>query len=63
LSRLKRIAPFLLLGPVSGPLTAGIVFNLRDGRPVLAGLYAIALAEFVFLLPVLTAKLSLQVFC
>lgn len=63
MSRLKRIAPFLLLGPVSGPLTAGIVFNLRDGRPVLAGLYAIALAEFVFLLPVLTAKLSLQVFC
>lgn len=62
MSRLKRIAPFLLLGPVSGPLTAGIVFNLRDGHPVLAGLYAIALAEFVFLLPVLTAKLSLQVF-
>lgn len=36
MSRMKRLAPFFLLGPVSGPLTAGIVFNLRGGRPVLA---------------------------
>ncbi len=56
---MKRLAPFFLLGPVSGPLTAGIVFNLRGGRPFLATLYAVALAEFVFLLPVLTAKLGL----
>ncbi len=57
---MKRLAPFFLLGPVSGPLTAGIVFNLRGGRPVLALLYALALAEFVFLLPVVTARLGLS---
>jgi hypothetical protein len=60
LSRLKRIAPFFLLGPVSGPLLAGVVFNLRDGRPVLAALYGLALLEFVFLLPVLTAQFGLR---
>ncbi|WP_332767123.1 hypothetical protein [Phenylobacterium sp.] len=60
MSRMKRLAPFFLLGPVSGPLTAGIVFNLRGGRPVLALLYALALAEFVFLLPVVTARLGLS---
>ena len=59
-SRLKRIAPFLLLGPISGPLIAGVVFNLREGRPVLATLYAIALAEVSFLLPYVTATLGLR---
>lgn len=61
MSRMKRLAPFFLLGPVSGPLTAGIIFNVRGGRPVLALLYGLALAEFVFLLPVVTAKLGLHV--
>jgi hypothetical protein len=59
MSRLKRLAPFFLAGPISGPLLAGVVFNLRDGRPVLAGLYAVALVECVVLLPALVAKLSL----
>ena len=59
MSRLKRLAPFFLIGPVSGPLLAGVIFNLRDRRPVLAGLYAVALIEFVILLPLITAKLSL----
>ncbi|MBT9472716.1 MAG: hypothetical protein V4514_22445 [Pseudomonadota bacterium] len=60
MSRIKRLGPFLLLGPISGPLVAGVVFNLREGRPVLASLYAMALAEFTFLLPVVTAHLGLQ---
>jgi hypothetical protein len=60
LSGLKRVAPFMLFGPVSGPLLAGVVFNLRDGRPILAGLYAIALAEAVIFIPAITAKLSLN---
>ncbi|MGZ3274212.1 MAG: hypothetical protein ACXU82_06990 [Caulobacteraceae bacterium] len=51
---LKRVAPFLLIGPISGPLLAGVIFNFREGRPVLGSLYAIALAEFVVLLPLLT---------
>ena len=60
LARLKRLAPFFLIGPISGPLLAGVVFNLRGGRPVLAGLYAVALVEFVVLLPVVTARLGLN---
>lgn len=57
---LKRVAPFFLAGPISGPLLAGVVFNAREGRPVLAGLYAIALVEFTFLLPYVTASLGLK---
>ena len=57
---LKRLAPFFLVGPVSGPLLAGVVFNAREGRPVLAGLYAVALIEFTFLLPYVTASLGLK---
>jgi len=51
---LARVAPFLLIGPISGPLLAGVIFNFREGRPILGSLYAIALAEFVILLPMLT---------
>ena len=61
MQRLKRIAPFLLAGPISGPLLAGVVFNWREGRPVLASMYAALLAEYTFLLPLVTAKLGLQV--
>lgn len=60
--RWKRLAPFFLVGPISGPLLAGVVFNAREGRPVLAGLYAIALIEFTFLLPYVTASLGLKLF-
>ena len=58
-ARLKRIAPFFLAGPISGPLLAGVVLNLKDGRPVLAGMYAVLLAQYTFLLPALIAKLGL----
>jgi len=54
MKRWARVAPFLLVGPISGPLLAGVVFNFREGRPVLGSLYAIALAEFVVLLPAFT---------
>ena len=60
MSRFKRLAPFFLVGPISGPLLAGVMFNFRGGRPVLGALYAIALAEYVLLLPSLAAKLSLR---
>ena len=56
MSRLARIAPFFLIGPISGPLLAGVVFNLRGGRPVLAGLYGIALVQYTVLLPTLVGK-------
>ena len=54
------LAPFFIFGPVSGPLLAGVVFNLRGGRPFLAGLYAIALVEFTFGLPYLIARLGVN---
>lgn len=60
MSRFKRLAPFFLVGPISGPLLAGVVFNFRDGRPILGGLYVIALVEYTFLLPALVAKFSVM---
>ena len=58
--RFKRLAPFFLIGPISGPLLAGVVFNFREGRPVLGSLYAILLAEMTVCLPLMTAKLGLH---
>lgn len=58
--RFKRLAPFFLAGPISGPLLAGVVLNLKEGRPVLASLYAVALTEVVVFLPLITAKLGLN---
>jgi hypothetical protein len=60
-SRLRKIAPFLLLGPISGPLAAGVVFNFREGRPVLGTLYAIALVEIAIVLPYVVTTLGLRV--
>jgi hypothetical protein len=57
--RVKRLAPFFLAGPISGPLLVGVVLNFREGRPVLGSLYAIALAEITIFLPLITAKLGL----
>jgi hypothetical protein len=59
--RFKRLTPFFLVGPISGPLLAGVVFNFREGRPVLGSLYAILLTELTIFLPLITAKLGLAV--
>jgi hypothetical protein len=59
-SRFKRLAPYFLVGPISGPLLAGVVINWRGGRPVLAGLYTIALIQYAILLPALVARLGLH---
>ncbi len=56
-SRWAKLAPFFLVGPVSGPLLAGAVFNLKGGRPILGGLYCLALALFAILLPTEAARL------
>ena len=61
MATLKRIAPFLLLGPITGPLIAGVVFNFREGRPVLGTLYAIAAATVTICLPLITARMGLDV--
>jgi len=59
-TRWKRLAPFFLIGPISGPLLAGVVFNFRDGHRVLAGLYATALVEYSLLLPWAAAELGIK---
>jgi hypothetical protein len=59
--RFKRLAPFFLAGPISGPLLAGAVLNFKEGRPVLGSLYAFALVEMTICLPLITAKLGLAV--
>ncbi|WP_312162154.1 hypothetical protein [Phenylobacterium sp.] len=59
MSRFKRLAPYFIVGPISGPLLAGVVINFRGGRPVLGSLYAIALALYTLLLPAFTARLGL----
>ena len=56
-AKVARLAPFFALGPVSGPLTAGIVLNFRGGRPVLGSLYAVALALWLTLAPFEAAHL------
>lgn len=60
-TRWMRVAPFLLAGPISGPLLAGAVLNAREGRIVLAALYAIAFLEVSILLPYVVASLGLRV--
>lgn len=59
MSRIKRLAPYFLVGPISGPLLAGVVINYRGGRPVLASLYMVALMQYAILLPAIAAKLGL----
>ena len=58
-SRLKRLAPYLVVGPISGPLLAGVVLNFQAGRPVLGSLYAVALAEYTVLLPAVAAQVGM----
>jgi len=59
MSTLKRVAPYLLIGPISGPLVAGVVINWRGGRPGLSAMYGAFLLQYLVLLPLVTAKLSL----
>jgi hypothetical protein len=54
------LAPYFIIGPISGPLLAGVVINFREGRPVLASLYSVALIQYAILLPALVAKLGVR---
>jgi hypothetical protein len=42
MSNFRRLAPWLLLGPVMGPLAEGVHRNIRARNPALASLYALA---------------------
>lgn len=48
---------YAALGPVTGPLAAGVVRNWRKGHRVLAGLYVIAMVEAFVVMPVALAHL------
>lgn len=56
IASVARVAPYLVLGPISGPLTAGVVVNLRDGRPFLASMYGFLLASWLLLTPLWVAQ-------
>jgi hypothetical protein len=59
---LKRVLPFLLLGPLTGPLTAGLLFTFRAQRFGMAAVYALGLVEVAFGLPaILTRELRFLV--
>lgn len=58
MSRFQRLAPYFIVGPISGPLLAGVVINFREKRPVLGSLYAVALLECAVALPALVAHMS-----
>ena len=53
-------APFLAMGPISGPLAEGVYRNLRKGNRILAGLYAFAVVETFFVLPIVVAGATLN---
>jgi hypothetical protein len=58
MKRLRSLAPWLLLGPITGPLMAGVVRSLRGGRPVLAGLYGFAVLEAWLVLSLLAHNVA-----
>ena len=60
MSRFRRLAPYFIVGPISGPLLAGVVINFREGRPFLSSLYAVALLEYAILLPAFVARIGLR---
>jgi hypothetical protein len=59
-ARLMRVAPFLILGPLTGPLVAGLLSNLKKGRHVMGGFYAFGIVEVLLGLPaILVRELSI----
>ncbi|HEX7758364.1 MAG TPA: hypothetical protein VF459_02600 [Caulobacteraceae bacterium] len=56
---MKRILPFLVLGPFTGPLAAGLVHTARNGRYWMASVYALGIVEVWAGLPtILTQELA-----
>ncbi len=48
---MMRILPFLVLGPLTGPLTAGLLYTFRAQRFGMAAVYALGLLEVAVGLP------------
>jgi hypothetical protein len=56
IARLKHIAPFLLLGPLTGPLVAGLLASVSAQRPFMVFIYALGLIEVALGLPAILTK-------
>jgi hypothetical protein len=48
---LKRVLPFLVLGPLTGPLAAGFFYAFRAQRFGMAAVYALGILEVGVSLP------------
>jgi len=58
---IKRLAPWFLLGPITGPLAEGIFRNLRAREYLLASLYCTALGvawfDLIAITPLVTVRM------
>ena len=57
-SRFARFLPYLLLGPLTGPLAAGMVRAWRSGDRLLSSLYGVSILTTWAGLAALTAHLA-----
>ena len=56
---MRRFLPFLILGPLTGPLAAGLVHTVRKGRYAMAAVYSLGIVEVWAGLPmILTQELT-----
>jgi hypothetical protein len=55
---MPRWAPYAILGPITGPLTLRLYRSLKAGRPILAGLYGLAILETYVVLPIILLELT-----
>jgi hypothetical protein len=53
--RLAKLLAYSALGPITGPLVAGVVRSWRGHRPVLAALYVAAIPSSLWLLTLVAA--------
>jgi len=59
--RMLRLLGYAALGPITGPLVAGVVRNLSAGNPVLAFLYGVAIFTSMSALAAVTSNLALKI--
>ena len=57
MKRLAKYSAYAALGPITGPLVAGVIRNWRNGDRFLAGLYVVALATVYNLLHIAATQL------
>ncbi len=56
--KILRHAPWLALGPLTGPLAAGVVAYSRARRPFMAGICALGIVEVWIGLPAILCWLN-----